>query len=361
MTCKCICFLTLLYFVLFKVFQLIYNVVDRERRKVYLSSSKNWLELLVFLFCLVALVCDLSSSDIHLKSSLYSISILLAYFTFASRLDKLPKIGVYIDVIGKILWKSLTILVYLLIALIAFILAFRNRSTFFKFETSESMDENQMSYFNGTFELNLFQLTKFSLGNMETDDMGIERIGEKTLVNYIIYACFIFIMPIMFLNIFQSISIGEIQQLYEDSEANEIRKKIEYIFLVEAVKNIESFPKWIFVAVACFMRFVNNLIEMIRMFIKYLNLFAEKRESNATHSKEKSLDNNLVKDINGKINQLTSKTNESDKRMEQNFDYINTRMERIENVLENLQRMGLEEMNRKKEKREKKEQKTKRQ
>jgi len=191
--------------------------------------------------------------------------------------------------------------------------------------------------------------------------MGIDNIDKKTLVNYIIYACFIFIMPILFLNIFQSISIGEIQQLYEDAEANEVRKKIEYIFLVEAVKNIKYFPNCIFVVVACFMRFVNNRIENIRILIKKLNLFSEKREINTTQSKEKSLDNNLVKDINGKINQLTSKTNAIEKRMEQNSDDINTRMEKMENMLENLQTMFLEEMNRKKEKREKKDQKSKRQ
>jgi Leucine-rich repeat (LRR) protein len=417
-TCKLICFLALGYFILHKLLQFIYNVADKQRRKVYLSSFKHWLELLAFLLCLVALVCDYSSSDIHLKSSLYSISILLAYFTFASRLDKLPKIGVYIDVIGKILSKSLTILVYLVIALIAFILAFRNRSTFFKFETSESnMGENQMSHFNKTFELNLFQLTKFSLGNLETDDMGIEVIDEKTLVNYIIYACFIFIMPIMFLNIFQSISIGEIQKLYEDSEANEIRKKIEYIFLMEEIKSLpclKSAVDRVFAVVGFFMGKVNYLTEKISTFLEKILIKdkSEKRESNATHSKEMSFDNNLVKDINGNINQLTSRANLSDQRMEQNFEDINNRMEKMENVmeemreliedkvenreksilnqnpvasskvnnieqrksdsessekrmekmenmLENLQRMFLEEMNRKKEKRQKKEQKAK--
>jgi len=41
----------------------------------------------------------------------------------------------------------------------------------------------------------------------------------------------------MFLNIFQSIFIDEIKNLYEESEANELRKKIEFIFLVEEIKN----------------------------------------------------------------------------------------------------------------------------
>ena len=171
---------------------------------------------------MASLVCDLTSSDIHLKSSLYSISILGAYFIFASRLDKFPKIGIYIYVIGQILLKSMTILVFLLIALIGFILAFRNRSTFYVFENSESNSVDQMSYFNTNFEYNIFQLTAFSLGGLNTEEMDIEIINEKTLVNYIIYGCFIFFMPILFLNIFQSISIGEIQNLYKESEANEV-------------------------------------------------------------------------------------------------------------------------------------------
>jgi hypothetical protein len=156
-------------------------------------------------------------------------TLLGAYFTLACNLNKIPKIGIYIDVIGQILWKSLSILVFLLIALIAFILALRNRSKFYEFENSESNSVNQMSYFNTTFEFNLFQVAAFSLGGLSTENMGIKYINEKTLVNYIIYGCFIFFMPIMFLNIFQSISIDEIGRLYEESEAKELITKLSLL------------------------------------------------------------------------------------------------------------------------------------
>ena len=239
-TCKLICFLSLIYFIVLEIFQIVYNL-GAGSIKEYFSSFKNKVELVMFPLCVVALFCDLVSIDIHLKSSLYSISILFAYFIFTARLDKIPKIGVYIDVIAKILRKSLTILVFLLIALVAFILAFRNRSRFYEYENRETNGENQMSYFNKNFEFNLFQLTAFSLGGLSTENMGIEIIKGNTLVNYLIYGCFIFFMPIMFLNIFQSISIGEVQNLFENSEANEVRTKIEYVLLFEKLKTFQNF------------------------------------------------------------------------------------------------------------------------
>ena len=127
----------------------------------------------------------------------------------------------------------------LIIVLIAFILAFRNRSTF---HNLDGVNENQMSYFNSTFEFNIFQLTAFSLGGLSTENMGIEYISGYTLVNYLIYGLFIFTMPIMFINIFQSISIGEIKNLYEDSEASEVRTKIEYVFFLEEIRQLNYFP-----------------------------------------------------------------------------------------------------------------------
>jgi Leucine-rich repeat (LRR) protein/uncharacterized membrane protein len=332
--CKCICFLTLLYFIIYELLQLIYNLSDKERLLEYFSAFKNCIELLMFPLCVASLVCDLTSSDIHLKSSLYSISILGAYFIFASRLDKIPIIGKYIEVIGQILLKSMTILVFLLIALIGFILAFRNRSTFYGFENSESNSVDQMSYFNTNFEYNIFQLTAFSLGGLNTEQMGIEIINEKTLVNYIIYGCFIFFMPILFLNIFQSISIGEIQNLYEESEANEMRKKIEYIFVLEEIKKNPRLPflDTIFRESDSFMKAVVTFIEdLIEKIVK--NTRKSKKMKN---DEANSHDTNLIKIINSKINQFTNKTASSEKQMEQNFKDIKVKIEKVEQNFEDI-------------------------
>jgi Leucine-rich repeat (LRR) protein len=345
-TCKCVCFLTLFYFILLEFLQIVYTIAS-GRKFEYLRKYKNWSELLIFPLCIVALLCDLFSSEIHLMSSLYSMSILGAYFVFASRLDKIPYIGVYIDVIGQILAKSLSILVILLIALIAFILAFRNRSTFYELESSE----NQMSYFNTTFEFNLFQLTAFSLGGISTENMGIEFIEGKTLVNYLIYACFIFIMPIMFLNIFQSISIGEVQKLFEDSEANEVRTKIEYVLLFEKLKTFKDLPR-----LKSFFSRVDLLILMFNnvLFEKVFKKLTNNKNSNESHtnvSSEKSIETK-IESLNAKIKQLISQS--SDQKMSEK---IESKIEKLENKMEKIENILLLEMQRKLEKRQKRESK----
>jgi hypothetical protein len=338
-TCKLICFLSLIYFIVLEIFQIGYNLAA-ETLKEYFSSFKNKVELIMFPLCVVALFCDLVSIDIHLKSSLYSISILFAYFIFTARLDKIPKIGVYIDVIAKILRKSLTILVFLLIALVAFILAFRNRSRFYEYENSETNGVNQMSYFNENFEFNLFQLTAFSLGGLSTENMGIEIIEGKTLVNYLIYGCFIFFMPIMFLNIFQSISIDEIQRLYEESEANEVRKKIEYIFLVEEIKKYK-FLKRLRVYFEIIEEYLGRLYTYlcsITWLGEILQYDESKKSENAPgeKSKEKGFDKYLGDSLGAKMNQLNSKSDSSETKIEQNFEEMKSKIGKQEQSFEDL-------------------------
>jgi hypothetical protein len=290
-----------------------------------------------------------------------------AYFIFTSRLDKIPYIGIYIDVIGQILAKSLSILVILIIALIAFILAFRNRSTFY--ESSQSDSENQMSYFNTTFEFNLFQLTAFSLGGISTENMGIGFIEGKTLVNYLIYACFIFIMPIMFLNIFQSISIGEVQNLFENSEANEVRTKIEYVLLFEKLKTIRNYPhlKRFFTRVDHFILKFNKILaeKIFRIIKKFFNNQKPNKslEENKSDSNENSLEKK-IESLNSKIKQLINqslenKMSEKMEKQESKMEKIESKMEKIEKIeskIEKIETILLQEMKRKEEKRQKKEQ-----
>ncbi len=83
--CQFICFLSLVYIVSLEIFQIFYNLVS-DKINDHLGSFKNWMEFLGFPLCVVALVCDLPSSDIYLRFSLYSITIMGVYFLFVSRL-----------------------------------------------------------------------------------------------------------------------------------------------------------------------------------------------------------------------------------------------------------------------------------
>jgi septal ring factor EnvC (AmiA/AmiB activator) len=133
----------------------------------------------------------------------------------------------------------------------------------------------------------------------------------------------------MFLNIFQSISIDEIQKLFEDSEANKVRTKIEYIFFVEEIKNFRK--------LSC-LKHVLSGIEKVSKSIGKIgeNLFPEKPENQKEKSKEKNLDSHNMKKVNSRINHIKSKTGSIEKKVEQNFEEINNKIEKLENMMKEI-------------------------
>ena len=80
----------------------------------------------------------MSTELAEVKSSFYTITILMSYYIFFRSLNKISflNIGAYINVIGDIIRKSVPITLLLLIAAIAFILPFRNRITSTSFNFS---------------------------------------------------------------------------------------------------------------------------------------------------------------------------------------------------------------------------------
>ena len=92
------------------------------------------------------------------------------------------------------------------------------------------------------------------LGDLETNEMGINELG----INFLLYGFFIILMPILFINIFAGISIDEIQKIIENSEAENISYRIEY------VNKIESFRKTIILN-----KFINLLYYLLQKIIKH--------------------------------------------------------------------------------------------
>jgi hypothetical protein len=153
-------------------------------------------------------------------------------------------IGAFINVIEEIIRKSFPITLLLFIAAIAFILPFRNRSRYYEMSGIGADDLTQMSYFNTTFEYNIFQILQFGLGGISVSQMGIDIIQGSNWVNYFIYGCFIFIMPIMFFNILTSVSLDAIGDMIKNASDNIVWNKIHYFeiidFLIEEQKAIEE-------------------------------------------------------------------------------------------------------------------------
>ncbi len=71
------------------------------------------------------------------------------------------------------------------------------------------------------------------MGQMSVDNMGIDYLQSASLLNFFIYCCFLFIMSILFMNIFTGIALDALQDMMENSEAESVSTKKEYVFLME--------------------------------------------------------------------------------------------------------------------------------
>ena len=205
---KIICLIFSFIFLFLEVVQFIFHTFSKDAFG-YIFNFKNFAEILNYPLCITSLFYDMFGSNIEVKSSLYSTTILISYYIFIKSLDKISVyyLGAYINVIGIIIRKSFPITLLLLIAAIGFILPFRNRSTYYEMSGIGGDDLTQMSNFNTSFEFNIFQILEFVLGGIASSQMGIDVIQSRNWVNFIIYGCFIFIMAIMFFNILTAVSL----------------------------------------------------------------------------------------------------------------------------------------------------------
>jgi len=227
------------FFLLLEVLQLILSVINYEIL-IFVSSFKNWLELIGFTLS----IASLSLEESEIKSDLFSISIILVYFILIMRLNKCFLIGPFVNIFGNIIRKALKFLVIVMIAILGFLLSFRNRSVSIENELNPSYNgsSNAVTNFNGPFGNNLLQLMVMMNGGLTVSGMGIDdEINWLNLVNYIIFGCFIFIMPMLFINIFTAVSIDEVQKLIKIAEAENVSNKIEYVYRIEAFFNRYKF------------------------------------------------------------------------------------------------------------------------
>ncbi|CAF1036230.1 unnamed protein product [Brachionus calyciflorus] len=72
-------------------------------------------------------------------------------------------------------------------------------------------------------------------GGLMTEDMGLEEINGDSFINHFVYILFIFMMVILFLNVFTGISIDAVSELIKNSVADGISNKIEYVDKIEEI------------------------------------------------------------------------------------------------------------------------------
>jgi hypothetical protein len=147
-----------------------------------------------------------------------------------------------------------------------------------------------MIHFNDSFSNSIFKSFEFLVGGLSTENMGIKELNSYSFINYIIYGCFIFIMTILFINIFTGISIDEIQSLIEHSEAQKRSRKIDYIFKLEALY-------WSYFRVFNQNKFIIKIFQLIEKPLKKLIIFMKKILTKVKNSI-------LIKILNENINKL---------------------------------------------------------
>ncbi len=145
-----------------------------------------------------------------------------------TRLDKFPRIGGYVKVIGRIAREAISPFIVILILLCGFLEAFKNRSIYKGQQDTSSFDT--INNFNQSFEYNGFQIYAMMIGNLPIEKMGVDNLTGPNLVNFVIYFIFMFLISSLAFNIFTGIAINEIQSLIEDSNIQIMKDKIDYIY-----------------------------------------------------------------------------------------------------------------------------------
>jgi Leucine-rich repeat (LRR) protein len=346
----------ILYFILIEIFQLISSTI-RNNILVYLASFKNWFEI----FCFSLSVLTLCLENGNVKSSLFSISIILSYFTLVFRLNKCFIFGAYVNVFGIIIKKSIKFFIIVFVALFGFLLSFRNRSNIPKDfnNVNETINPNRSNFTNSTFSYNedkvvsvindfkrpfsysIFKIFGMLLANLETDEMGIENgLNWENLVNFIIYGCFIVTIPLLFINIFTGISIDEVQKLIENSRADNASNKIEYIFKIRELFNNSN--------LICMANLFDSILENIYEFLKNLKkkikefYFMKKILENYRDSKLiENNEENEEKILNG-IAKLLKNFKEQNLAIDYKFKYNDKKMNNMEDKLIEMDKKWIE-------------------
>jgi len=209
--------------ILVEILQIVQSRSSRHKFTEYMSRATNWLEWITFVLCVPAIV--LGPGD--WKSSLSSLTVCLSYVILMTRMDK-TTLGGYVKVIGKIARDSVKPMVVVVILLLGFLMAFRNRAQYKGSEESSSFET--MGLFNSSFEYSFAFVYTMMIGNLQTDDMGITNLTLSNLVNFFLFIAFLFIISTLAFNIFTGIAIDEIKSLIVDSNVQIMKDKITSIY-----------------------------------------------------------------------------------------------------------------------------------
>jgi uncharacterized protein (DUF2344 family) len=187
---------------------------------------------------------------------------------------------------------------------------------------------------------------------VDTENLGLDNLNKNNFINYFIYGLFLFIMPILFINIFTGISIDEVQALIDRSKAENIAIKINYVHNFDLIKSKYFGCKPILFLINAFERFLkvfSKLTEKIQEYLLKVDYFNETFDKyEKTNQKEKEEDkedeiNNRVKSVEDKINnvllrldQIANRFNYLEDKLYDQKEEANAKIFSIENKLDEI-------------------------
>ena len=195
--------------------------------------------------------------------------------------------------------------------------------------------------FSSCSSVGFFKVFTMTVGSVD-ENMGLENLNKNNFVNYFLYGLFLFMMPILFLNIFTGISIDEVKDLIDRSKAENIIFKINYVYNFELIKSRHTNRRPILCFIngfESFLKFFNDFFEKVRGKKKYENI--KQKENDNDEEEELAIEEELS--IEGNINnvllrldQIGNRFNYLENKLYNQKDETTSRINTIENKLDNL-------------------------
>jgi methyl-accepting chemotaxis protein len=270
----------------------------------------------------------------------------MSYCVFILNLDKFFGIGPFVNVFGKIIIRAYKLFIVLLIILVGFVLSFKNRSNYYlKLKNNnETFDKNnEITAFEGDFTFNFYSSIIMTVGQIAASGMGINELNSESLINFIIYGIFIFIMPILFINIFTGIAIDEIRQLVDNSKIEIISAKIEFVYKIEPLREyiffkiLESFLKWIDES-------LGKMKKNIEKF-NYLTKAIEDFRKTKLEKEEKDEIKDMLIEQEDKISKLLNELKQNSSLMQSQFNFIDKSNKKLDKKMNNMDKKLDKKMN----------------
>jgi Leucine-rich repeat (LRR) protein len=330
-----ICYIILSIFIIIELSQFIYSffVISFV---TYLRSFKNIIELVDFPLCILTLSLEDSDS----KSSLFSATILMSYCVFILNLDKFFGVGPFVNVFGKIIIRAYKLFLILLVILAGFLLSFKNRSNYYLQlkNNNQTFDKNnEITAFEGDFANNFFNIIMMAIGIISPTGMGITNLNAESLIDFLIYGIFIFIMPILFINIFTGIAIDEIRQLVDNSKVEIISTKIEFVYQIEPYREYLFFKKF-----ESLLKLIDESFGKMKKKIKKFNYLTKAIENfrKTKLEKEEKEEIDEIKDIlieqEDKISKLLNELKQNSSLMQSQFNFIDKSNKKLDKKMNNM-------------------------